>query len=251
MPSEWQSVATLPQLESDELQLWRINLSDAVGDHYTYRQHLSSTELERAERLRAGQVRMQFVTARASLRVLLGNLLNLPPNLVPITLSAYGKPETPPANKLPLFFNIAHSRETILIALCRSSSVGVDLEYLDRETDILGIARDSFTAAEFRQIAATTDLTARRMAFFQCWTRKEAVIKADGRGLSLPLNSVEVPVGAPVTSTPILIGDPETPKTWFVTDIPLGAEIAGAFAVALPGLVPRTLSFPFGMLSGG
>jgi len=196
---------------------------------------------------------MQFVMARACLRVLLGNLLGLPENEVPITLSAYRKPELSPTNDDTLFFNIAHSRETVLIALCRESRVGIDLEYLDRKTDVLEIARNSFHPNEVTQIEQIADPVAQQAAFFRCWTRKEAVIKADGRGLSLSLSSFQVPVIDPATSAPVPISDGEdgTPQTWGVSDISLGEEIAGAFAVGLPGLLPRTFRFPLQLLSRG
>lgn len=249
MSGEWEAVTSLPSLESHELQLWRIHLNNTTGDPNTYRQYLSTSELDRSDRFRAPQVRLQFVVARACLRILLGNLLNLPPHRVPITLSAYGKPETTEIGNPP-FFNVAHSRDTILIALSGSGSVGVDLEYLDRDTDILEVARHSFTELELGQITQISNPFAQRQAFFRCWTRKEAVLKADGRGLSLALNSIEVPVHAPAASIPVLIASAESPNTWFVTDIALGQEIAGAFAAALPGLVPRTLSFPIELLPG-
>jgi len=237
-PSDWQLVTTLPPLPPGELQLWRIDLpaEPTPCEHL-----LASDELLRAERLRVPNVRQQFTVARAALRTLLGINLELPPREVPIALSPYGKPEIP-GN--PLHFNLAHSRSTILVALCRDSAVGVDLEFLDRATDHLEVARTSFTPSESRQIAQLPTLDAQRRAFFDCWTRKEAVVKADGRGLSLPLTAFEVPVLAPADRTPVVLAEssrlPGAPSTWFVTGLsltgPHGEGIAAAFAAASPDL---------------
>ena len=250
MPSDWHSVTALPPLEPNELQLWRINLSEATEDEGAYRKHLSPTELARADRLRAGQVRLQFLVARSALRVLLSNLFNLPPTQVPITLNPYGKPETPPLNGLQVFFNCAHSRETILIGLCRTSEIGLDVEYLDRSADSLEIARNSFAPNEFRAIELSANPAERQRLFFHCWTRKEAVIKADGRGLSIPLSTLEVPVASAANSTPVLVQENTVVRTWFVSDISLGDELAAAFATSVPELTPHTFTFPTHLLSG-
>lgn len=253
MSDEWQAVSELPPLGSGELQIWRTDLGDAAAGPDLYLQNLSPAERARAARHRAGSVRMRFVAARACLRVLLGNLMDLQPCDVPITLSAYGKPELPPEDQGPIFFSIAHSRETVLIALCREGRVGVDLEYLDRQTDAVEIARRSFHQNEFHEIEAIEDPAARQAAFFRCWTRKEAVIKADGRGLSLALDSFQVPVlGAPVPAPVLIAGVGEAPpQTWFVSDIALGPEIAGAFAAGLPGLDRRSFRLALETLPHG
>lgn len=251
MVDGWQTVAALPSLEADELQVWKTNLAAVTESLDVYRRHLSSAEFDRAARFRSEEVRRQFVVARACLRVLLGNIVGMPPALIPITLSAYGKPETPAVNGRSLFFNVAHSRETILIALCSSGRVGVDLEYLDRETDVLEVARASFTAAEYRQIEETADSDELRRAFFQCWTRKEAVVKADGRGLSLALDSFEVPVLTAAQSAMVEVyggtGESGPSATWFVSDLTLD-DIVGAVAVPDPQLRVRTFGFPLARL---
>ncbi len=235
MNSTWKSVVTLPPLGPNELQVWKVTLPAILKPDDRYTRHLSADELNRATRLRPGQVRLQFVVARTCLRILVGNILGLAPKDVPITLSPYGKPQTP-----ALHFNVAHSRDTILIALSCGSRVGVDLEYLDRDTEISDIARTSFTEHECRAIE-TGGPAHRRRAFFNCWTRKEAVIKADGRGLSVPLNSFEVSVCTNAQFSPVHLVDG---GTWFVSDVSVGEEIAAAVAIELPDLQRHQFSFP-------
>jgi 4'-phosphopantetheinyl transferase len=250
MSNEWPSVTALPELGPGEVQIWRIDLNGAAPKPDIYMKSLSSVEVERAGRLRAGQVRMQFVVARACLRALLGHLMDLRPSDVPIALGPQGKPEVIPADGSSLFFNVAHSRETILIALCGESRVGIDIEYLDRETDVLEIARNSFTPDEFHRIEEAGGPADLRRAFFRCWTRKEAVIKADGRGLSIPLSDVEVPVSEGAASAPVRIAGSSLAgsETWFVTDLELGDGIAGALATDRSELRPSTFSLPLNQL---
>jgi 4'-phosphopantetheinyl transferase len=253
MPEQWKTVAELPLLQADELQLWRIGLADAESLPETYLRHLSPEEQDRASRLRVGRVQMQFVVARACLRTLLGFHLQLAPKDVPILLGSHGKPEIPATHSHSLFFNIAHSRSTIVIALCRTSPVGVDLEYLDRNTDVMEVSSNAFTSREFRAIEDLEDPILRRRAFFRCWTRKEAVIKADGRGLSLPLASFEVPVIEAASSTPVIVtegGDSlRGSRSFYVSDMSLGEQMAGAYALEKPEcgvgmfLFPQTLIY--------
>ena len=256
MADAWQTVSVLPDLQPGELQIWRINLAAATKFPDISKSHLAPEEIGRASRLRAGQVRLQFLVARTCLRVLLGNILNLNPREVPVFQNAFGKPETPTVDGYPLHFNLAHSRETILIALCRESPVGIDLEYLDRETEVLEVARNFFHPEEFHQIAAIADPELRRRAFFRCWTRKEAVIKADGRGLSLPLTAFRVPVIGAANAAQVVISDDvdfthpseanaAVPAQYFVSDLALGDDSAAAFAVTTPQVRPGKLVFPF------
>ncbi len=125
--------------------------------------------------------------------------------------------------------------------------MGVDLEYLDRATDALEVARNSFTGNEFRQIEGITDPDARQRAFFGCWTRKEAVVKADGRGLSLPLTAFEVPVVAYTQRTLVEVDETEAGggcASWSLSNLELGDEIAGAFAAEVSGLAAKTWQLP-------
>lgn len=248
MADEWMSVEALPlsPLTGDQVQIWRVGLPHSDTPPEDYFHLLSAEEQARSQRLRHGRVRLQFVVARACLRVLLGNALDLDPTLVPITLSSFGKPETP-----GVFYNLAHSGATILIALCRSHSVGIDIEYVTREVDALEIAKTSFSASEHRALALIDEEARLQQAFFRCWTRKEAVIKADGRGLSLALDSFDVPVTVPAIDTPVLmpVSHESAVCHYYVSDIALEDDVAAACAVSVPHLALAKFSFDLQMIA--
>jgi len=235
MVDEWQQVDAIPGLGADEVQVWRFDLAQWARPELEWLRMLSSEEAERAGRLRAGQVRMQFLVGRSCLRQLLGRELEIATDAVGIVTGTYGKPQTSPAHGIPLHFNVAHSRSTVLIALSRTGPVGVDVEYLDRKTDVMEVARHALTAAEMDALRAIADGDARRSAFFECWTRKEAVVKADGRGLSLALSSFEIPVGATCHMLPIAVGGNErfVGTRYFVSDLPGGTRDEGGTASAV------------------
>ena len=245
MLGEWKSVEALPPLQDDEVQLWRVELTDAVSIISTYATLLTPEEQNRASRRRCGQVRDQFVLARACLRILLGRVLEIDPRQVPISESSYGKPETPAINGRSVSYNVAHSQGTILIALCRRGAVGVDVEHLDRATDIMEVAHASFTPNETTKLAFSEDPDQRKLAFYRCWTQKEAIVKADGRGLSLSLSTFEVPIhSAQSALVRIVESSRDAGKRYFVSEIPLGDQAVGAIALESPRCRINMLTFP-------
>ncbi len=249
--TEWASVAGLEPPRPGEVQVWRIDLGNDADLAPAREKLLIASEQEHSDRLRDRDAREQFIAGRAALRVLLGGALGLDPMQVPIVRGSHGKPEVALSEAAPLFFNVAHSGRTVLIALTRLSAVGVDIEYLDRETDELGVARHSFAREEIDELARMTDPTQLRAAFFRCWTRKEAIVKADGRGLSLPLSSFAVPINL-VGEAGVCVPEPDSPgfRSYTLRDISLGGDIAGALALA-PNSEPASvtaLRFPSHML---
>jgi 4'-phosphopantetheinyl transferase len=243
MHAEWELPAGIPKLAQGEVQVWRIDLSEEAVDETVYLRNLNPEETERAGRLRAGQVRMQFLSGRSRLRTLLGADLEIAPKDVPIIAAEYGKPELASPYEGRIHFNVAHSRSTVLIALNLTGPVGIDIEYLDRKTEVEEVARHSLTGQETANMLAIDDISARSKFFFERWTRKEAVVKADGRGLSLPLTSFEVPSGSP-SSVAVFNSDQLSRRTYFVSDISIAEGIACAVATADQPSSVRLLRFP-------
>jgi 4'-phosphopantetheinyl transferase len=245
MSGDWRQVADIPKLARDEVQVWRIDLAHETAPEEEYLKILSSEEVERAGRLRAGEVRMQFLAGRTWLRKLLAAELEIAPKEVAIVAGEYGKPELRGHNRGRIHFNVAHTRSTVLVALSLAGAVGVDVESLDRRTDVLGVARHSLTERENADLMAIRDGEERNRAFFASWTRKEAIVKADGRGLSLPLTSFEVPVGEECWAFPIEIAcASDGPSTRFsLSDIACSEQTACAIAIAGRPAVLRLLTF--------
>jgi 4'-phosphopantetheinyl transferase len=193
---------------------------------------LSNEERERAGRMRAGLPRDEFIAARGALRLLLGWNLQTPPEDLHFTIGEHGKPLLPDAG---IDFNVAHARGCILLALSREGAVGVDVERLDREVEALDLAEAHFHPAEIAHIAAAQDTSA---AFFRCWTRKEAVVKADGRGLQLPLADFCVLGESESTQIEVPGGEP-----FWVRDLHLGPGFAAALALPKRDILAHLCDF--------
>jgi 4'-phosphopantetheinyl transferase len=249
MVSDWKQIDILPPLEAGEVQLWRIDLAGATGLYNRFTKLLSPSEQLHASRYRLDQAQVHFSVGRTFLRTLLGNATGLDPLSIAITTGVHGKPEAPYLNGHRVNFNVAHSKDTILIALSREGPVGVDVEYFDRPTDIMDVAKHNFTETETRSLEAITDPETRHTTFYRYWTRKEAVLKADGRGLIASLASFDVTFES-VHQQPIRMKESihDRGKLFFVSDLALGIDAAAAIALESPDYPIKQLIFPLNRL---
>jgi 4'-phosphopantetheinyl transferase len=215
------------------VQVWTVNLDDAGVPAVQLAQLLSPDEQHRAARFRFERDRQRYVVGRGALRVLLGAYLDRSPGQVKFVLGASGKPalESQP-NGSDLHFNLAHAGGHALYAFTRAAEVGVDLENLRPVEEMQDIADRFFAAPES---AALRELPNERRAeiFFRVWTRKEAVIKAVGEGLSRPLDHFTV---APTVDSPLelrwLVQDATVDGTeWSLHHLDPGPGLVGALAV--------------------
>jgi 4'-phosphopantetheinyl transferase len=245
MSAEWHVVRHIPALRQDELQLWRVEIRDAARLLSSYTSLLTVAEKYGLARRRAGPVREQFAFGRGCLRLLLGQALNLDPLDVPILADIHGKPLTPEVGGRNVSYNVAHSKDVVLIALRRHGAVGVDIEHVDETLDVMQVAKHSFTSKENETLASMPDLEDRRKLFYRYWTRKEAVAKADGRGLLLSPTSFEVTFG-PTEPDParVQISSQDAAKLYLVSDLPFGGEMYGALAMESPASDLTRLIFP-------
>jgi 4'-phosphopantetheinyl transferase len=152
---------------------------------------LCESERERARRFIFERDRRRFIVARARLRQLLAARLNTLPEALDFAYGEHGKPALASREEVDLRFNVSHSEDVAVYAFAAGRDVGVDVEALRPMADAPDIARSAFSAAERRAFLALAPVE-RTEGFFNCWTRKEAFIKALGEGLSHPLDAFDV-----------------------------------------------------------
>ncbi|MEO0820269.1 MAG: 4'-phosphopantetheinyl transferase superfamily protein [Pseudomonadota bacterium] len=194
-----------PALAEGEVHVWRLSLAEPALARAP-EDYLDAEERARAARFARPELAERFSAAHAQMRAVLGGYLGVPPTDLRFGAGAQGKPAlSAPAQPWPLDFNLSHSGERALLAVGRGGPLGVDIEATRIFDTMDDLARRIFAPAETAALEALAP--ARRVAgFFACWTRKEAVVKADGRGLSLPLESFVVRV------------DPDMPAALLRTD---------------------------------
>lgn len=173
----------------DEVHVWRAALDGAASHLQSLWQTLSLDERGRAERFHFRRDHDSFVVARGMLRIILGRYLNAEPDRLRFRYSHYGKPTLAGEfDEEALCFNLSHSDRLALYAITRGRKIGVDLERIRPDFADEQIAEQFFASGEVAALRALP-LHAQQEAFFNCWTRKEAFIKARGEGLSLPSTS--------------------------------------------------------------
>ncbi len=178
---------------ADEIHVWSAALDPEPQSEEGWYALLSPAERDRAGRFRFPIHRKRFTASRGILRILLGRYLNVAPELLSFAYGAHGKPAVLNGS---LHFNVSHSEGQALFAFSSTSPLGVDLERIRPLRDVLTLAASVFSPDEVRAFEALAP-EHRDAAFFKGWTRKEAVIKALGSGLSYPLREWSVSLDEP------------------------------------------------------
>ena len=189
---------------------------------------MSAEERGRGRRFVQIEDRRSFAAAHGGLRFLLGAMLGAPPQSFAFAANAYGKPRLDPDRGIA--FNMSHSGGIVLIGLAPHLAVGVDVEALRPLSERDAIVRRYFHPGEAADFARVPPSDAEG-AFFRCWSRKEAVVKALGLGMSLDLHRYRVtctPGDAPRVLA--LEGEPEPDADWSLIDLDVGPGHVGAVA---------------------
>jgi 4'-phosphopantetheinyl transferase len=172
-----------------ETHIWRISLDIAPAALACRWQVLSEDERQRADRFRFDRDRRRFIAAHSALRHILSGYVGAPPHTLRFDVNGYGKPTLAwPAGRLE--FNLSHAGKWA-VTVVAAHAVGVDIERIREDFATYEIAERFFAPEEVRELLALP-ADERVKAFFLCWTRKEAYIKARGQGLSIPLDSFAV-----------------------------------------------------------
>ena len=170
----------------NELHVWQIPLISRCQDLQDASKVLAVDERQRAGRFRFDIHRSRYILTHAAVRRILGSYLDQDARSILFEYSTYGKPAIPEHN---ISFNLSHAENHALFALARSR-VGIDIEFIRDINNLAELIR-MFSPNEQMELLSQP-LDQRTRTFFQCWTRKEAYIKALGLGFSLPLNSFDV-----------------------------------------------------------
>ena len=232
-PSWPRSDAVAP-LGLGEVHVWAalLDISDAAVARVETT--LSQNERERANRFRSARDRQRFVASRGQLRRILGGYLHLEPREVRFSYTEYGKPELAGmASEDRLRFSVSNSAGLALIAVSAMISIGVDVEAAHRFSEMEELALRFFSPRERQQLDATapSDYSS---AFYRCWTRKEAYVKAIGTGLSTRLDTFDVTVDSNVPPAILRVAsDPCAHQRWSLTHLEPTSLYIGALAAAI------------------
>ncbi len=178
------------------IQLWLFPLNLSVAEYSVVSGLLSRDERERASRYTNEALKRDFEIGRGLLRYLIGAYFDMHPAQICFDNGPTGKPSVGfPLDGDQLQFNFSHSGGWAIMGVAFGDSIGVDIERIRAFDDYLDVARSNFTDVEFQWLK-TQRSSERLSAFYSCWTRKEAVVKADGIGIGYGLDRFEIPFDA-------------------------------------------------------
>jgi len=227
-PLDWPACEARETLDPDEVHLWAWSLDAAAVDLPAHTVLLDAAELKRMNAFYFAPDRARYTVAHANLRRILGAYLNLPADRLHFHANRFGKPELAEEGPSPaLTFNLSHSYSVALLAVSRGGPVGVDVE--DVRPIEPEVAAAHFSASELAELSALQG-DAWLAGFYRCWTRKEALLKAEGVGLHLALDGFDVslsPDAPELLRTRVHFSYP-----WKLYDASPAAGIIGAVAVA-------------------
>jgi 4'-phosphopantetheinyl transferase len=222
-----------PKLRGDEVHVWRVHLDHNATFVRKLQQILSADERIKAERFYFEKDHRRFIVARGLLRLVLSNYMGIEPSKLRFCYSPYGKPSLAATrDEDAVNFNVSHSRGLALYAVTRGRQLGIDLERIHAGFACEQIAERFFSPRENAALQELPPGEVKEKAFFDCWTRKEAYIKAQGEGLSLPLDQFDVSL-APGEPAKLLDNrmDPKEVSRWSLQEIIPHPAFAATLAV--------------------
>lgn len=232
LSSQWLEPPDALALGGSKVHVWRAELDRPAAYVDGMLRTLREDERARADRFYRSEDRARFICTRGTLRTLLGRYLGEEPGGLRFEYNRHGKPYLAEGQGAgpALCFNVSHSEGYALLAFTRGRELGVDLERIQPGFAHEELAGRFFSAREVSSLGGLPrDL--RAAAFFTCWTRKEAYIKARGQGLSIPLDTFEVSL-APGEVAALLRADedPHGAGHWSLRDLPAVPDFAAALA---------------------
>ncbi len=177
------------ELPGNEVHVWYFDVDGFSKDIELYKTCLSKEEILRSNKFKFEKDRILNIMAKSSLRILSGLYLGCAASAIEFKYGTYGKPDYNfPAD---IKFNVSHSGKLIALGFVKDSEIGIDVEKVKTDFDVLNLAENFFSRTEIRMLHDVQQDDVHN-AFYRCWTRKESFIKAKGSGLSFPLASFTV-----------------------------------------------------------
>lgn len=204
---------TLPEGEAHVWCAWTAPCDTPALRAY-YVSLLSAREKERLERFAFDHLRLEYLVTRALCRTVLSAYAAVPPECWRFRTNSYGRPEIDAGEALPpLRFNLSNARHLVACVMTRTADAGIDVEDTGRRGETVSIAEHYFSPQELLALHALP-AERRRRRFFELWTLKESYIKAEGMGLSIPLDRFSFLLPGPPIRIAFEPGSADTAGEW-------------------------------------
>ncbi len=214
-------------LNEGEVHIWSVSLERDLSLFQSLLQTLSSDEIQKANRYHFSDDRDKFVITRGTVRSILSSYLSMEPDQIHFVYNKYGKPFLEEGQ---LRFNVSHSRQLALVAVSSGQDVGIDIEFVDPNFDILENARYFFSPMEISLLKSLPEHI-QIDTFFRARTRKEASLKALGHGFSSPSKDFAVSLVTGESDISFKTGRGTKARNWSLMSLPSEPNYKAALAV--------------------
>ena len=229
-PLKWPASRIRGAIVPEEVHLWAWPLEPSPVDLAAHIEILDREELRRMHGFRFARDRSRYAVAHANLRRILGAYLGRPPEKIGFRANRFGKPELADEDPSLLHFSLSHSQSIAVLALALEQPVGVDVE--DVRPIEAEVAEGHFSATEISALRSLHG-DAWLSGFYRCWTRKEAILKAEGVGLHLALDGFDVSLLPDVPAELLGTREPVCFRyPWKLHDVSPASGTIGALATA-------------------
>ncbi|GJL65457.1 MAG: 4'-phosphopantetheinyl transferase [Nitrospirales bacterium] len=215
------------------MHIWKVGLTPHEDHFPKLLSLLSPDECTRAQRFKFQEHRQAFIAAHSALRLIMSRYLLVEAQSLVFSQGPQGKPFlNEPFADPPLLFNLSHTQHVALYAFALNREVGIDLEYKHRNISYQSLIERICSEKEKAHIMSHAPPD-QKQVFLACWTRKEAYVKATGKGLSFPLQTITVSL-PPTTPTALLevAEDVLEPLRWTMHEIQVDLDHVAALVVA-------------------
>lgn len=226
-------------MTTDIIQIWHGNIAAEDAHYQDYWRVLDAAEQVHAEKMKNDLLRKRYVEVHGRLRNVLAQMLNELPEKISIKKAEHGKPYLPDTPEL--VFNLSHSASTLVIAVGWDCQLGVDIESCKSRISLTGLVDKCFAEEEIAYWNKLPEAQ-KTLEFYRFWTRKEAFVKATGRGIGLGLNRCVI---NPENQARFLRvpADCGQASTWYVQDITLGQGVCSALVTDKDIVEVRLIDF--------
>jgi 4'-phosphopantetheinyl transferase len=214
-------------VDGSVIKIWLGDIAAQDDGYQRYWGILDQTEQQHALTIKNGQIHRRYVEVRARLRILLGDIVNANPDQLRINKAEHGKPYL--VDYPEVAFNLSHSADKLAIAITYNCELGIDIEQCKPRKNLAALVDKCFGEEEksyWQQLPEHQQT----QAFYQFWTRKEAFVKATGKGIAIGLKQCVINPFNPVELLRIPKGYGEL-NEWRIQDIDMGAAMCGALAI--------------------
>lgn len=223
------------KLNKNEVHIWSTSLSMKADELDVAKSLLSPEEAARAARFHLALHRDRFIASHSWLRNILSLYLDIASSTISYSYTEHKKPYLSPIHHKQLYFNLTHSADMAACAISIDQELGVDIEKMGSESKE-DLAKRFFSQTEHSLISEGSH-ESRITRFYQIWVRKEAILKATGKGLSTPLNQFSVSVEPGLTHIEL------ENKVWSLLPLSIHPDYQAALAVG--GKINRICYFDF------